>query len=287
MGKSLDIVIPSKSEIFLEKTIRDVLAKATGNIEVYPVLDGYEPPVSEIVDDPRVHYIRFEPTSYTKKRHAINHVAHIGQGKYLMSLDAHCMMDVGFDEKLISVHQDDWVQIPRRQRLDAESWCLQTQVDNRPPIDYEYTMWPLKFDRPALHGFKWDARTLARQNVLVDSTLHFQGSCWLMTRDYFKHLGLMQIEGYSGWGQEAESIALKVWRDGGRIITNKDTWYAHLHKGNKYGRMYFMSVQSIRDCNAYSYDLAVHENKDLFIRTIEQFWPLPGWPADWKSKLYA
>lgn len=283
---SLTIVIPSRNEKFLGNTIKDVLEHATGEIEIFPVLDGYEPPKEELIDDPRVKYIRLPETKFTKKRHAINLVSQMAQGKYLMSLDAHCMVAKGFDEQLAKDHQPNWVQIPRRNRLDADNWCLQSQVDTRPPIDYEYTMWPLKFDRPALHGFKWDERTLARWDIPIDETMHFQGSCWFLENDYFKHLGLMQIEGYSGWGMEAEEVRLKVLRDGGKVMTNKNTWYAHLHKGPKHGRMYFMTAKSQRECNDYAYNYWVHENKDLFISYIEKFWPLPGWPEDWKEKLW-
>jgi hypothetical protein len=288
----LDIVIPSKTERFLEKTIRDVLAKATGEIEVYPVLDGYEPPESEIVDDPRVHYVHFGPTRAAKKRQAINHVAEVGAGEHIMSLDAHCMMAPGFDEALIRDHRPDWVQVPRRHRLDAESWCLQTQVDSRPPIDYEYLIWPGKFVNPAkgdgfaFHGFKWDERTLSRANLPIDDIITFQGSCWLMTKEWFWRCGFMQVEGYTGWGQEAEEISFTTWYNGGRVVVNKNTWYAHLHKGPTYGRMYYLDVKDCRKSYKYSFDLWANQRKEFFVSLVERFWPLPGWPSNWKERLW-
>jgi hypothetical protein len=280
----ISIAIPSRKEVFLNQTIRDVLSNATGEIEVFPILDGYEP--DELIEDPRVTYIRLPVVQHTQKRHGINQMAVNCQGDYLMSLDAHCMVAKGFDEQLVKDHQPDWVQIPRRNRLDAENWCIQKQSDNRPPIDYEHTMWPMKFDPYGLHGFRWDARTLERIDIPLDDTMHFQGSCWFMTKEWFNAMDLMQIEGYSGWGQEAEEIGLKTWRAGGRVITNKNTWYAHLHKGPKYGRMYWMSRESIRACNRFSYQYWVHDNKDFFVDHIEKFWPVPGWPRDWKKRLY-
>ena len=281
----LTVIIPSRTERFLNNTIRDILKNARGEFEIFPVLDGYEP--DELVVDPRVRYIRLPQVKFTQKRHGINKGVEMSSGEYVMSLDAHCMVAEGFDLQLAKDHQPDWVQIPRRNRLDAENWCLQTQSDDRPPIDYEYTMWPLKFDPYGLHGFKWDEKTLKRWDIPIDETMHFQGSCWFMTKDYFKHLKLMQIEGYSGWGMEAEEIFMKVRRDGGKTITNKNTWYAHLHKGPKYGRMYFMTRQSQRDCNRFAYNYWVIENKPIFIQHIEAFWPLPGgWPHDWKKQLW-
>lgn len=282
----LSIVIPSKNEIFLQKTILDVLEKATGEIEVLPILDGYEPPNHEIVTDPRVRYIKLPSVHYSQKRQGINKAISEAKGKYVMSLDAHCMMAIGFDVQLINDHQPNWVQIPRRHRLDAENWSLQLQSDNRPPIDYEYIMWPLQFNPVALHGFKWDARTRDRSNLTIDDTVQFQGSCWFMTKKWFQKMGFMQVEGYTGWGQEAEEISLTTWKNGGRVVTNKNTWYAHLHKGPKYGRMYHLSRDENRRSYEYSYNKWVIENKDFFASLIEKFGPMPGWPQDWKNQLW-
>ena len=53
----LSVIIPSRNEKFLDNTIRDVLAKASGEVEVIPILDGYDTPR---IEDPRVKYIHFE-----------------------------------------------------------------------------------------------------------------------------------------------------------------------------------------------------------------------------------
>ena len=280
----LSIVIPSKNEKFLIKTVKDILEKATGEIEVYPVLDGYEP--DEIFDDPRVHWVRFPPTQYSKKRQAINLVAQISNGEYLMSSDAHCMYAKGFDEALTKDLKDNWVAVPRRHRLDAENWSLQTQVDNRPPIDYEYLMWPKKFNPPAFHGFKWDAKTLEKKDVMIDDIIEIQASCWVMSKKHFFNMGFMQIEGYQGWGQEGEEICMTTWYKGGRVVVNKNTWYAHLHKGPTYGRMYFLDRNETRHSYEYAYDLWVNKRKDFFVSLIEKFGPMPGWPENWKDELY-
>ncbi|MBU1110793.1 glycosyltransferase [Patescibacteria group bacterium] len=282
----VSIVIPSRNEIFLKNTIEDILKNATGEIEVFPILDGYEPPAEEIVKDPRVNYIRLPKVTYTQKRHGINHAISICTGKYVMSVDAHCMFAKGFDEQLVKDSQPNWVQIPRRHRLDAENWCLQTQSDNRPPIDYEYIMYKPLFTDLGIHGFKWDERTLERWDIPIDDTITFQGSCWFMEKDWFNKMGFMQVEGYTGWGQEAEEISFTTWLNGGRVVTNKNTWYAHLHKGQKYGRMYWMSRNENRKSYAYSYSKWMVENKDFFISLIEQFPLMPSWPSNWKEKLW-
>lgn len=279
----LSVIIPSKNERFLNKTIEDVLQNATGEIEIIPVLDGYD----EVrIEDHRVRYLQLPKTSYTKKRHGINQAVEMAQGDYVMSLDAHCMVAKGFDTQLAKDHQADWIQIPRRHRLDAENWCLQIQVDNRPPIDYEYIMFDKLLKYRHIHGYKWDSKTLERWDIPIDETMQFQGSCWFMTKDFFKKMGFMQTKGYTGWGQEAEELGMSTWRAGGKVMTNKNTWYAHLHKGPKYGRMYFMSKQSMRASSDFSYKYWVVENRDFFVKFINKFNP-PGWPENWEEVLYA
>lgn len=277
MGKGLSIVIPSKNEIFLKRTIEDVLEKATGEIEIFPILDGYDIPEDEEVKDPRVHYIHFK--TGLGKRQGINAMVAVCQGEYVMSLDAHCMMAPGFDTQLINDHQPNWVQIPRRHRLDAENWCLQTQVDDRPPIDYEYIMYPPKFPQTGFHGYKWDSRTLERWDIPIDDTITFQGSCWFMTKEWFQKMGFMDTR-YQGWGQEAEEISFTTWTNGGEVKTNKNTWYAHLHKGKKYGRMYQLSKDACQKSYEYSYKRWSQDPK--FHNLINKFSPLPGWPKEWK-----
>jgi len=277
----LSLIIPSRKELFLNQTIKDVLAKATGAIEVLPILDGYEPEVR--INDTRVRYISLPEQRHTQKRHGINEAVKQAKGEYVMSLDAHCMVAEGFDEILAKFHQPNWVQVPRRNRLDAENWCLQAQADDRPPIDYEYIMYPEKFTPKAFHGFKWDERTIARQEIMIDDIITFQGSCWFMTKEWFNKMGFMQIEGYTGWGQEAEEISFKTWANGGKCKINKYTWYAHLHKGRKYGRMYFMSRDDNRKSYRYSYEY--WRDKPAFHDLINKFMPMPGWPRNWKENI--
>jgi hypothetical protein len=288
----------------LRNTILDVLANATGDIEIFPVLDGYEPSSEEMVINPRVHYLRL-PLGDGKchKRQGINLMVDVCRGEYVMSLDAHCMLAHGFDEQLVSDHQSNWVQVPRRHRLDADNWCLQEQSHYQPPIDYEYLMFPLNYlqtatspkekhydDYPSLHNAKWDARTKARAHIPLDETMTIQASCWFMTKAYFRRMDLMQIEGFTGWGQEGEEICLKTWLSGGQVMTNKNTWYAHFRKGSKYGRMYFIDKKDIKRSNIYSYDFWINNRWEKRIHDfswlVEKFWPIPNWPDDWYQKLW-
>ena len=43
MRERLSVIIPAREEVYLERTIRNVLDNARGDIEIFIVLDGYVP----------------------------------------------------------------------------------------------------------------------------------------------------------------------------------------------------------------------------------------------------
>ena len=57
---------------------------------------------------------------------------------------------------------------------------------------------------------------------------------------FLEFLGGLHEEGYGQFAQEAQEIGFKTWLGGGQVMVNKLTWYAHLHKGQHYGRFYKM-----------------------------------------------
>jgi hypothetical protein len=84
---------------------------------------------------------------------------------------------------------------------------------------------------------------------------------------------------------------MKVWLSGGRVIRNKNTWYAHLHKGTKYGRGFRASKKDQRKTQIYSTDLWMNNKWPGQTRKLEwlinKFWPLEDWPEDWQHPKYA
>ena len=286
----VSVLIPTNKEKFLTQTINEVLIKATGAIEIIVVLDGYWPHELDqewqqtIVDDSRVHYIHF--SNRQGMRAGINAAAAVSTGEYLLKLDGHCMLEKGFDEVLKADCEDNWVVIPRRYRLDAENWQL-TEF-NKPPIDYEYLNWPKSNPQEiGLHGNIWDKRTVQRMDnpeYLIDENMSFQGSCWFMKRSHFEWLGGLSEVGYETFVQEAQEIGLKTWLGGGKVMTNKKTWYAHLHKGKKYGRGYFIDKKEMIRGRDFSVNYWMNNQWPERIHDIEwlieRFWPVPTWPED-------
>lgn len=270
----VSIIIPSRQERFLDNTINDVLKNATGEIEVFVILDGYE--AETFVFDPRVRYIRLPASRTMQKRIGINTAVAQAQGEFVMALDAHCMVGPGFDEILAKDCEDSWVVIPRRYKLEPETWTTKNQVDGTLPVDYEY--WKLhEFNLGYLKPYRWDGRALERKHIMVDDTLTFQGSCWFMKRSYFQKMGFMKTEGYTGWGQEDVELSMETWVNGGRVVVNKNTWYAHLYKGKKYGRMYKENPGQHAESRAFAFQHWCFERREEFFNVLRRFAPIPNW----------
>ena len=291
----ISVIIPARNEIFLQQTILSMLEKVQGPIEIIPVLDGYWCKPEEIVQDSRVKYLHFGESH--GMREAINAAARVAKGEFLLKSDAHCLFDEGFDLKLKagvneynfktdadpSIPVDSWIVIPRRKRLDAENWCIQDV--GKPDVDYEY------LSSPADDGAKgniWTQRAvdrLGKPEFDIDENITFQGSCWFMTRNhYLNTLGGMSEEGYGTFVREAQEIGLKTWLLGGKVLTNKKTWYAHLHKGPRYGRMYFLDKRAIDAGNKYCDDFWFNNRLEGAVRDlawlIERFSPVPTWTPE-------
>lgn len=277
----ITVVIPSRNEQFLEPTIKDLLSKAHGDVEIIVALDGYWHDFQ--IDDPRVIFIHWGKAQ--GMRRGIDAAAAIGTGDFLMKIDAHCSVSDGYDVALSSSCEPNWVMIPRRYSLDAEKW-----EKYKYPRDYLYLTFP---DNPGdwggagFHGREWRERDKdpSRKDIPIDDTMSFQGSCWCMPMAYFHHLGLMDSEGYGPFYQEAQDIGFKTWLDGGRVVRNKSVWYAHLHKGKRYGRGYFINKHDLPKPVEYTKAI-VRENREKLEPIFESFMPVPGWPDDWKDKIF-
>ena len=253
----LSIVIPSYKDPLLQRTIDDILEHARGEIEIIVVIDGYslEKPLKE---DPRVSVLKFEENQ--GMRAAINFGVAASKGEYIMKCDEHCAFDEGFDVKLLSKIEDNWIVTPRRYKLDTEKW----QVIDEPAIDYER----LVTNRPdKITGVYWTNRAIQRKDVLIDETMVFQGSCWVMSRKHWNFLGGLQEEGYGSFAQEAIELSLKTWLSGGKVMVNKTTWYAHKHR--KFGRTYRTNSSAIEAGNKYSIDFWLNNRWKARVHDLE------------------
>ena len=268
----LSIVIPSRNEPYLQKTIQDLLTKASGEIQIIAVLDGYWEDIKKYVNDKRVTYIHF--TNSRGMRNAINSGVSIAKGEYILKCDAHCLFDQGYDVKLIEDCREKTIVVPRRWALDPIKWEIELK-NPKYPVDYMY----LSND---YHGVVWEEKNKDEDLKIhvIDDLMSSQGSCWFMRKDYFYELELMDESLYGSFASEFQEVGLKAWLSGGRVIVNKKTWYCHWHKTESRG--YSLSQAESKKASdhvlnwmkgGYKWHKQIHDINWL----VAKFAPVPTW----------
>lgn len=292
----LSVIIPSRQPEYLQKTIDDLLSKAEGGVEVIVVLDGYWPsPMPS--NDPRV-VILHQGTVHDSlgMREAINAGIAISKGQYIMKIDEHCLVSQGYDVRLQTICQDDWLVVPRRYRLDADNWKI--IEDGRKPIDYMYVSYPyrkLSDSTSGLYGAEDKQMYYDRKNIEVDDLMTMQGSCWFIKKDYFNKLfpNGMDSENYGPFNHEAQELSCTVWLSGGRVVVDKACHYAHYHKGKR-GKGYGFSREQYRKFMAdkekarryaMGYWLTTKDFKYDWKWMMDKFAPVPTWPENWPEQI--
>jgi hypothetical protein len=161
-------------------------------------------------------------------REAINTGVAASRGQYLMRVDEHCMFGPGYDRLWLEGIEDNWIVDARRFFLDPVKW----EVMTKPPIDYEKLLIVTKpGGRRKFSAVDWRSRARERADILIDEKMAFQGSCWVMAKSWWeKVIVRLQTEGYGTHYQDTTEMLFKTWREGGKLMVNKKTWYAHKHR---------------------------------------------------------
>ena len=285
----VSVLVPSRGERFLQRTIDDVLAKATGEIEIIPILDGDLPAVP-LMAHPLVRVLSFPKG--IGLRAAVNAGVEAATGEYVLKLDAHCAIAPGFDEALQASCDDDWVVVPRRYSLDVDTWGI---YKARPSVDYEYLLFPYRdMAKGTRLGNTWFERRQERQGVALDDDPCFQGSAYFFTKRHFQRMGPYRPDLFTNFMLESEELTNKTWLSGGRVVVNKMTWYAHLHKGSVHRRGYFLAAKTLRR-GRYAHETfwfcqdgwlpGWPERVHHYDWLVEKFDPMPGWPSDWRTHI--
>jgi glycosyltransferase involved in cell wall biosynthesis len=270
----LSVIIPARNEPYLEKTIRNVLENARGEIEIIILLDGYLPDPKIDIGDARVIFYPFEQS--IGQRQCINFGVVKAHGEFLMKLDAHCAVDEGFDAKLAADCEYDWTAIPRMYNLDIATW--KPKLHKR--TDYMHIgLRPNGELRTEYYGGQEFKRQHAKPD-LIDDTMSCMGPCFFMHRQRFLDLGGCD-EHHGGWGQQGIEVACKAWLSGGRLVVNKKTWFAHWFRGGGGpGFPYQIGGRDVEAARKYSKDLWLNDKWPQATRKfewlLEKFNP-PGW----------
>ncbi len=272
----VSIIIPSRNEKYLAKTVEEAFSKARGKIEVIVVLDG---PTSDPLPSPRPNLKLIKKSVPHGLRVAINMAAQKATGKYLLKTDAHCMFDIGYDLILQRDCQEDWVIVPRRHWMDSKKPRPWKVVPNKEPADYHYLTFPWSSSGLSLNTAIWYQRCRERQDVNVDETMAIHGSMWFTNTDYFlDKLGGFDTKNFGYYAEHIE-IILKTWLSGGRVMVNKNTWYAHLQDVTAVDRLWPEKLSDMKASHIRIAEYWVNNQwkKQIhgFDWLIDKFWPLP------------
>ena len=286
----VSILIPCRdTEEHINKTVENIYQNATGDFEVIVGYDGTQL-FHSLYNYPNLHFLSAQGDVGLKIK--INALAAMATGKYIFKVDSHCAFGKGFDEILQADMEDDWIVTPRF-KIIKDDWSIQMRDGQEEFYDYFYLCCP--FTDPKGLRFKagghWGERTKERlpmpigeQNIAyeIDETPQIHGSAWFMTRDRYFHLGGFPNIDPHGHAQEPIWLALNNWVNGGKVMVNKKTWYAHLHQNSK-NRVY----PEDRAHTEETYNLTAeywlkHPKFEWF---VEKFMPMPTWPDNWRELL--
>lgn len=224
----LSVIIPAYKDPYLVKTIESLLSNSQlgEELEIIAVLDGFWPSF-KLVTNPRVRYIHLGQNR--GMRGAINAGIRIATGEFFMRLDEHCSFGLGYDKILTDSCKENEIMTARRYYLNPISWEV---MQDKGYVDYEkLTIQHVDGDVRKFAGKPWRDLDKARKDIMIDETQAMQGSMWIANRKFFlKTVGELQTEGYGPLIQDSVEVCMKYWKAGGRLMLNKNTWFAHKHR---------------------------------------------------------
>lgn len=302
----LSILIPARNEMFLARTIENILENIEGDTEIIAVMDGYwaDPPIPQ---DKRVTIIHHEES--IGQRAATNEAARLSSAKYLMKCDSHCSFDRGFDVKMMAEMKDNWTMVPLMKNLHAFDWlcpnghrryqgpsgvCKECGKKTKRDILWHAKKSPNSvsycFDStPHFQYFGEYAKRPEGQGDITE-TMSLQGSCWMLTRKKYMELNICD-EAFGSWGSQGIEVAAKTWLSGGAVMVNRKTWYSHLFRtqGGDFSFQYSISGSDQKKAKNFARDLFFNDKWEGQVRPlswlVKRFWPVKGWTEEDLKKL--
>jgi len=306
----LSVIVPSRQEMFLKRTVEDLLKNMRGETEIIVGLDGAwaDPPLD---DHPKVHIIHHSKS--IGQRAITNECAKYSKAKYLMKLDAHCCVAENFDVQMMADMQDNWTMVPLMKNFHVFNWICKKCGDIRyqgptptscPKCDntndfYREIIWFAKnnpqstaycFDSEPHFQYFREFKNRPEGKGDITETMSLQGSCFMVTRDKYFELNLSD-ETFGSWGSQGIEVSVKTWLSGGRVVCNHKTWYGHLFRtqGLDFGFPYDISGRQVERAKKHARDLFYNNKfpKQILPSSwlLDRFWPIPGWSNEARAKV--
>lgn len=264
--KDLSILIPSRNEEFLQRTIQDIEEHIEGNTEIL-----WEEDVEPI-----------------GQRALTNKLAQKSTAKYLMKVDAHSAFSQGFDVKMIADMEDNRVLIPAMLNLYAYDWVCeqghrtyQSKISKCPTCGqsvHKEVIWQPKH-KPVMTNGCFDTNAVFQWNdpqpeVLKHQTMCIQGAGFMVTRENYWKWNLCD-ESFGSWGSHGVEISIKTWQNGGEVWATRNAWMAHLYRAED-EFPYQRDMEQVKRANEMGKKLLTKDIAWL----VEKF----NYPADWDEE---
>jgi hypothetical protein len=312
----LSVIVPGNNEMFMSRTVEDIIKNKRAKTEVIAVLDGgvwADPPIAQH-PDVRVVFL----PSTVGQRAATNVGAKLSRAKYIMKLDAHCSWDEGYDQKMLDAFEklsekENVVMVGIMRNLHAFDWkcyhcgwklyqgptptvcpkCQKNDKIRRKMIweprrgthsqSYSFDAEP-HFQYFAEYKERPEYKEGRAKNGLTES-MSLQGSCFMATRETYWRLNLSD-ESVGSWGNQGLEVACKAWLSGGKVLVNHNTWYSHMFRtqGGDFGFPYEQSGRAIQRTKQkvwnYFFNGEFKDQKHPVSWLVEKFSPVPGWSPE-------
>jgi len=287
------IVIPARNEMYLMKTIIQVLGTVKEeDVELLVMVDAHGSNEDGKVDAPMVELMKKQTndlvdlSSKDSRVKVFFHHEALGQrvlinkafreAKYdrIFKLDGHCFLSHGWLQELNKVYDEDVFLTTRMFNIEEGTWAR-----TKRRFDFAYLNQELKS--------KWWMDYGKRvEDEVISETMSFMGTTWFVSKALWNKLGGYD-EKLGSWGNTGSEWALKVWLTGHRMLVHKGVWCAHLYRttfpysmknsphsmGNKIlqGKYLFSS----NTCTPGAKEGPPLKHSIAWL--LGKFWPVPTW----------
>lgn len=270
----VSVIIPGRCEQYFQQTIDSCLESARGDIEVIPVIDGNLSDSHVEVKDDRVKPIFLDKS--IGQRAAYNLGVEKSTGDYIMKIDAHALMGIGFDVMLAETCPEKGTVIPTMCRLDRHKWT----VKPRGKTHFMY------FGKDCYTHFWREYRHRPESKGDLVEVMANQGSCWFWSRRWHDYVEGLDVR-VGSWGMVGIETTLKTWLCGGVQFVNKRAWQAHWFRRSDGGFTYPMNGRQVAKAHNYCRNHWFHNDEAFknqirpFRWVIDKFAPVPSWEFDY------
>lgn len=184
------------------------------------------------------------------------------KGEYIMKVDAHCSFGPGFDRIMLEDIESDVILAPYMLVLDAENWTVRT--DKRSSNFY--------FDRELVMQYGVESKDI------ICKTMCLQGSCFMLRKDLYWELELGNMP---SWGGQGPELGLKGWLSGNRVLTTKNTYYAHMFRTTDADFPYDRGLNPGQQANTYLKDVFLTDKWPKAVHKLEWLVERFNRPGNW------